>query len=166
MSENVGSRTLIALSLSETEFLVKSSGSQSEVQTCLQGMLPTSKFTLNSLNETNAAAAQKRLKKPQVELLERFRTEAASPLNTFQVQFTTPPPLRSAETAGQTKDAKAPAKGKKGDELNDRELEKVAGGLYYSSSLFDPQISLVSRPLIGGAGPVAVTVGVGIAGKF
>jgi hypothetical protein len=31
---------------------------------------------------------------------------------------------------------------------------------------FDPQISKVKKPLGGGIGPVGVTVGVGIAGKF
>ena len=158
MADIVGTRKLIALSLGPTEFLVKSSGSQSEVQTCLQGMLPNSKFTLSPLSD--AASAQSRLKQNQVELLQRFQKEAATQLNTFQVKLSAP--LPSAST---TKDAKTPAQPKKGDvsELNERDLERVAGGAY---SLFDPTISLVSRPLLTGPGPVGVTVGVGIAGKF
>lgn len=160
MGDIVGSRKLIALSLGATEFLVKSSGSQSEVQTCLQGMLPNSKFTLSPLSESNAVSTQSRLKQNQVDLLQRFQKEAGSQLNTFQVELTAP--LPSAST---TKDAKTPAAPKKGDasELNDRDLERVAGGGF---SLFDPNISLVSRPLLRGPGPVSVTVGVGIAGKF
>jgi hypothetical protein len=157
--------------VSPTEFLVKSSGSQSEVQTCLQGMLPNSKFTLSPLSESNATKVQTRLKQPQLDVLKRFQTEAASGLSTYQVQFATPPPLRTpakeAGSAATTKGAKTPAEQKgRVSELSERELEGVAGGLDYASVLFDPQFSLVSKPLIGGTGPVGVTVGVGISGKF
>ena len=147
MAEIAGSRRLVVLSVSPTEYFVRGEGSEADVRGVVGNLLPNAEFELSSIDDRTASSIESRLQPPQQELLKNLAEQGGTqPLKTYRVRFKTPPTTQAAP------------------ELTDNELGSVAGGaLGYR---FDPQISLISKPLLNPRGPVSVTVGVGIAGKF
>jgi hypothetical protein len=147
MENTAGNRKLVVLGIGKTEYLVQGEGSESDIRNVIQKMVPKSDFSLHRLAEAEMSALRNRLKPAQVELLDKFHAQRPAPAtNNYRIEFKTAPSVRAHEEK----------------KLSDQELEAIAGGL----SAFDPQLSQVNRPLVGGLGPVGITVGVGIAGKF
>jgi hypothetical protein len=111
-------------------------------------LLPNAEFELSLVDDRTASSIESRLQPPQQELLKNLASQGgAQALKSYRVKFKTPPATQAAE------------------ELTDDQLESVAGGAL-AAYRFDPQIAAIRKPLGGGIGPVGVTVGVGIAGKF
>jgi hypothetical protein len=133
-------RNLIVLGVGPNEFLIRAEGDQGEVREGLTRLLPKYEFELEPVNDRTARQLESRLTDTQVKLAGKLNAEAgirgSRRLATYRLRFADP-------AAGVV--ATATSKG----------LLK-----------FNPQISEVRKPLGGGIGPVGVTVGVGIAGKF
>ena len=145
MPDTTGSRRLVVLSVNPTEYFARGEGSESDVRDVVGKLLPNAEFQLSSVDDRTASSIESRLQPPQQELLKNLASQGgAQGLKSYSVKFKTPP------TA---------------NELTDDQLKSVAGGAL-ATYRFDTQISLISRPLINPRGPVSITVGVGIAGKF
>jgi hypothetical protein len=145
MPDTAGSRRLVVLSLNPSEYFARGEGSESDVRGVIGKMLPNAEFELSSVDDRTASSIESRLQPPQQELLKNLASQGgAQGLKSYSVKFKTPPAAK---------------------ELTDDQLKSVAGGAL-ATYRFDPQIAAIRRPLGGGIGPVGVTVGVGIAGKF
>jgi hypothetical protein len=133
-------RNLIVLGVAPNEFLIRADGDERAVREGLTRLLPTYSFDLESVNERKAKQLEGRLSPAQLTLARKFGAEAGVPsargLATYRMKV-------APSTAGVVATA-------------------TASGLLK----FNPSISEVRKPLGGGIGPVGVTVGVGIAGKF
>ena len=146
MPDTAGSRRLVVLSLNPSEYFARGEGSESDVRGVIGTLLPNAEFELSSIDDRAASSIESRLQPPQQELLKNLASQGgAEALKSYRVKFKTPPEAAK--------------------ELTDDQLKSVAGGAL-ATYRFDPQIAAIRRPLRGGIGPVGVTVGVGIAGKF
>jgi hypothetical protein len=102
--------------------------------------LPKTAFELEPITDKKAGQLESRLSEAQLKLAKKFGSEAgitsSQGLTTYRLTL-------SSDAAGVVATA-------------------TTSGLLK----FNPNISEVKKPLGGGIGPVGVTVGVGIAGKF
>jgi hypothetical protein len=133
-------RDLIVLGVRPNEFLVRAEGDAAAVREALARMLPDAQFQLEPISDHTATRMESRLSQAQLTLARKFNNEAgvrrSSALSTYRMSFAAP-------SSGVVATATATGKLK-----------------------FSPNIAEVRKPLGGGIGPVGVTVGVGIAGKF
>jgi len=134
-------RDLIVLGVRPNEFLVRAEGDAAAVREALARMLPDAQFQLEPISENTATQMESRLTQAQLKLAGKFNTETgvrrSSALSTYRMSFAAAPSSGVVATATATGKLK-----------------------------FSPRIAEVRKPLGGGIGPVGVTVGVGIAGKF
>jgi hypothetical protein len=133
------SRNLVILGTGPNQYLVQAEGSEEEVQAALQKMLPGISMQLGALAPKQAAAMLSRLSDSQHKAM-------AS--------------LSKSVNSSVSKNAKAFQLQIVGD-------QRLAAAANKNGVIkFDPQISKVRKPIGGGIGPVGITVGIGIAGKF
>jgi hypothetical protein len=135
-----GKNNLMILGVGPNEFLVRADDTADGVREGLAKMLPNASFELNPLTEKEAATLENRLTPPQLDLLKGVSKSVGVSL---KKQNTNHFVVRLGGT--------------------DR-LAAVASPRGVVK--FNPVIDKVKKPLPGGVGPVGVTVGVGIAGKF
>ena len=146
MPDIAGSRRLVVLSLNPTEYFVRGEGSESDVRGVIGTLLPNAEFELSSIDDRAASSIESRLQPPQQELLKNLASQGgaeALEIVPREVQDTT-----------------------RGGKRTDRRSVEVGGGRRVgylslrSADCGNPQASARRD------GPVSVTVGVGIAGKF
>jgi hypothetical protein len=122
------------------EFLIRAEGDEAAVRDGLRRLLPTATFELEAVNDKRARQLESRLSEAQLKAAKKLSAEAgvrgSRGLATYRMRFDDP---ATAIVATAT-----------------------SAGLLK----FNPNIAEVRKPLGGGVGPVGVTVGVGIAGKF
>jgi hypothetical protein len=132
-------RNLTMLGVAPAEFLVQADDTEEAVRAGLAKLLPKVRYELEPISEKQAASLRGRLSQPQLDFLNKVRSEVdvkvGSRAQSYRLRLPEEPKLAAAAN-------------KKG------------------IVQFDPQISAVRKPLGGGIGPVGVTVGIGIAGKF
>jgi hypothetical protein len=133
-------RDVIVLGVGPNDFLIRAEGDEAAVREGLARLMPKVSFELSPVNDRTASQLESRLTEAQVKLATRFNGEAgvkrSRRLTAYRMQLTDP-------STGVVATATAAGKLK-----------------------FSPRITEVRKPLGGGIGPVGVTVGVGIAGKF
>lgn len=136
----VQKRNLIVLGVAPNEFLIRAAGDEGAVREGLTRLLPQYSFDLESVNDKKAKQLEGRLSEAQLKLAKKFSAEggvsSSKGLATYRMKL----------------DASAPG--------------VVATATASGLLKFNPSIAEVKKPLGGGIGPVGVTVGVGIAGKF
>jgi hypothetical protein len=132
-------RNLVVLGTGPNQYLVRADGSEEDVQAALQKMLPGVSIQLSSL-------APKQVDTMLSQLSDAQHKAVAS--------------LSKSANASISKKAQAFQLQIAGDQ------RLVASANKNGVLKFDPQISKVKKPIGGGVGPIGVTVGVGIAGKF
>jgi hypothetical protein len=133
-------RNLVILGVGPNEFLVRADGNEDEVRAGITKMLADVPFELESISDKQAAALERRLSPPQHDLLKGVsRSVGVSVNKRIASHFV----VRLVGNQGLT--AAASSSGK---------------------VTFSPIIEQIRKPLPGGIGPVGVTVGIGIAGKF
>jgi len=135
-----GLRNMVILGVGENQFLVHADDAEAEVRAGLQKMLPDIAFELKPIAGKAAKALRSKLSAPQTEMVEKFsRKLAVKPAKRTSSAFL----------------------------VQIQSQDKLAAVATKNGILtFNPEISKVVKPLGGGIGPVGVTVGVGIAGKF
>jgi hypothetical protein len=133
-------RNLIVLGVAPNEFLIRAEGDEAAVREGLQRLLPSASFQLEAVTERRARQLESRLSDGQLKAAKKLSGEAGvrgtRRLATYRMSFSDP------------------------------STQVVATATASGVLKFNPNISEVRKPLGGGVGPVGVTVGVGIAGKF
>jgi hypothetical protein len=133
-------RNLIVLGVAPNEFLIRADGDEAAVREGLKRLLPTAAFELEAVDRKRAKQLESRLTAAQLNATKKIgdgaNVKSSSKLATFRMKFSNPSTSIVATAS--------------------------ASGLLK----FNPNIAEVKKPLGGGVGPVGVTVGVGIAGKF
>jgi hypothetical protein len=133
-------RNLIILGVSPNEFLIRADGDEDAVREGLSRLLPTTAFELESVDQKRAAKLESKLSAAQLTAAKTLGSGAgvkgSRQLATFRMTFSDP------------------------------STSIVATATSSGILKFNPNISEIKKPLGGGIGPVGVTVGVGIAGKF
>src|SRR5262249_17505449 len=122
------------------QFLVHADDSEQEVRDGIQKLLPEVAFELKPIPAKQARALRSTLSASQTDLVDKLsRKVSVKPKGRATSSFLLELTENPRPAAAATKDG---------------------------SLRFNPEISKVKKPLGGGIGPVGITVGVGIAGKF
>jgi hypothetical protein len=131
-------RNFVVLGVAPGQFLVRADGPEDEVRAGLTKLLPGVTFELKPVTGKAADTLRGRLSDAQLQAFDKLPTKVgvSMPKSATSFQLTVTSDVKMAAAA--TKD-----------------------GILK----FNPSIEKVRKPL-GGIGPVGVTVGVGIAGKF
>src|SRR5262249_16344866 len=181
MGDKKGFRKLVVLTLSPTEFFVEGEGAESDVRKVVENVLPNIDFTLSALKDARSAPMQSRLQPPHREIMENLHSEKPGPLKAYRVEFETRPPLGGGTELSKEElenvaggvgplGSRLPPKISPKAQLDLTSQARTAGPVKTTqiakALAFAPDIKLISRPLLNPRGPVSVTVGVGIAGKF
>jgi hypothetical protein len=135
-----GKRNFAIIGVGENEFLVQAEDEGGEdLRVALGKLLPQTTFELQPVNEKRLATLRSRLTDQQHDLIKRLSKSVDS----------------------------APKRGSSYFRLQLTGEQRLAAAANLSGAVkFDPQVSRIRKPLGGGIGPVGVTVGIGIAGKF
>jgi hypothetical protein len=134
-------RKLVILGVGPGKFLVHANDSHDQVRSGIEKLLQRVPFELKKIDSKQAAALKSKLSKAQLDLLSRLSAKVS-------VTFKT----KSEASAFLL--------------VLSQETRLAASASEDGNLRFNPVISKVVKPLQGGIGPVGVTVGVGIAGKF
>jgi len=134
-----GKRNLLILGTAPNEYLVHAEDDEEQVRAALKKMLPSASFELTEVTPKQAERMRSRLSDSQHGLMNNL-------------------------SKGVNSKVKKNAAAYKLAINSDQRLGAVASATGIIK--FSPEISKISKPLGGGIGPVGVTVGVGIAGKF
>jgi hypothetical protein len=133
-------RNLIILGVGPNEFLIRAEGDEAAVREGMARLLPKSSYSIEPVSDKKAGQLESRLTDAQLKLATRFGNEAGirggRRLATYRLR------------------------------LDRAQAGLVATATAAGALKFNPSIVEVRKPLGGGIGPVGVTVGVGIAGKF
>lgn len=133
-------RNLIILGVGPNEFLIRAEGDEAAVRDGMARLLSKTSYSIEPVSDKKASQLESRLTEAQLKLAGKFASEAGvrsgRGLATYRLR------VDRAETG------------------------LVATATAAGALKFNPSIVEVRKPLGGGIGPVGVTVGVGIAGKF
>jgi hypothetical protein len=135
-----GNRNFVILGVGPNEFLVRADDTHEALNGALQKMLADVPFELQPLTDKQAAEMERRLSPPQIDMLKGVSKKVRVSLKKRDTSHFV------VRLSG------------------DRRL--TASASPKGVVKFNPVVERVRKPLPGGVGPVGVTVGVGIAGKF
>jgi len=135
-----GDRNLLILGVGPNEFLVRADDTAEGVRGALGKLLADVSFDLQPLSEKQSVAMENRLSPPQLDLLTKVSKTVGVSLSKKQTSHFV------VRLGG--------------------EQRLVASASPSGVLKFNPIVDKIRKPLPGGIGPVGVTVGVGIAGKF
>jgi hypothetical protein len=135
-----GDSNFVILGVGPNEFLVRSDDTEDALRAALQKMLPNVPFELQPITDKQATTMEGRLSAPQADILKG-------------VSKTVGVALKKQDTSHFVVRLNAD--------------QRLAASASPSGVVkFNPVVDKVRKPLPGGVGPVGITVGVGIAGKF